>query len=205
MEKSRSSSRFIQSSVDVKSWSLELPTVDAVRPSSCPCCASASRPVGRTLVVRGHGRRTRDQWGPAAVGSAAEIIEVICRRYRCVLCGAVLVVAPGGILPARRYSAPAIVLALALWSVARLPPRRVRFWISPWRLVGAAAAPVWASLRRWARAVRAGTLFAGVRALPGDASLRDVAERAATSLAARASTTDESLPLPTRAFAGARK
>ncbi len=65
-----------------------------------------------------------------------------------------------------------------------LPPAEVRRPVSPLRVVGATAAAGWASLRRWCRAVRAQQLFTAVRALPADATLREVAARAATTLAA---------------------
>lgn len=75
--------------------------------------------------------------------------------------------------------------------------------MSPWRQVGATAARGWASLRRWARAVREGALFGEVRVLPDGARLRDVAARAATTLAAFAPSSVDALPLSTRAVLGA--
>ncbi len=92
---------------------------------------------------------------------------------------------------------------MALWGVERLVPGEVRARLSPWRIPGVAAAAGWASLRRWARAVREATLFTCVRALPDGASLRAVAARAATTLAAYALSVAEALPIPTRAFMGA--
>jgi len=129
--------------------------------------------------------------------------EVVCRRYHCLACGAVLLVVPRGILRRRLYSAGAIALALALWGVEKLAPGEVRARVSPWRIVGDAAAAGWASLRRWARAVRAFALFPCVRALPVGERLRRVAARAATTLAAYAPSSAEALPISTRAFLGA--
>jgi hypothetical protein len=205
MEEIQSNSRFVHSPIEVKSWLCRLPAVDAVRPPSCPCCGSAGRPTGKPLVIHGHGLRPRDQWGSGVPGAASAVGEVLCRRFRCLACRAVFVVAPGGVLPRRRYSATAIALALALWGIARLPPREVRSRVSPWRILGSTAVAGWASLRRWARAVRGGRLFAGVRVLPGGASLREVAARAATSLAARAPTCTQALSLEIRACIGACK
>lgn len=128
--------------------------------------------------------------------------EVVCRRYRCLACGAILLVVPRGILRSRLYSGGAIALALALWGVEGLAPAEVRTRVSPWRIVGAAAAAGWASLRRWARAVRERALFTCVRASPEGARLRAIAARAATTLVAYAPSAVEALPISTRAFLG---
>jgi hypothetical protein len=154
-------------------------------------------------VLHGHGLRSRDQWGPPCATAPPEVGEVVCRRYHCLACGAVLLVVPRGVLRRRLYSASAIALALALWGVDGLASGDVRARVSPWRIVGATAAMGWASLRRWARAVRAGGLLAQVRALSG-VRLREVAARAATTLAAYAPSSTDALPLATRAFLGAR-
>ncbi len=129
--------------------------------------------------------------------------EVDCRRYRCQRCGAILQVAPRGVLRRGLYSAAAVALALALWGVEGLAPADVRRRVSPWRRVGATAAGSWASLRRWARAIRAAVLFARVRAAPPGAHLREVAARAATTLAAFAPSSADALPLASCAMLGA--
>ncbi len=204
MGEGQGSTRIVYAELDVKSWRARLPSAGEVRPASCPCCRAPSRPAGGRLVIHGHGLRTRDQWGPPdATASPPEVGEVACRRYHCLACGAVLLVVPRGILRRRLYSAGAIALALALWGVDGLAPREVRARVSPWRIVGTAAAIGWASLRRWARAVRAFALFRCVRALLVGARLRAVAARAATTLAAYAPSAAEALPIPTRAFLGA--
>jgi hypothetical protein len=199
----QSSSRIVHIGIDVKTWISRLPTVDDARPGTCPRCGAASRRAGGGITLHGHGVRRRDQWGPPAAAAPPIAGEVTGRRYRCTACGALLVVLPRGVLPRRLYSAAAIALALALWSVEHCAPAEVRARVSPWRIVGAAAAGGWASLRRWARAVRGGALFAGVRASPGEAGLREVAGRAATTLAAYAPSHADGLPLATRAFVGA--
>ena len=155
-------------------------------------------------MLHGHGLRARDQWGPPEVVAAPTVGDVVGRRYACQTCTAVILVVPGGVLRRRLYSAAAVALALALWSMDGVAPAEVRARVSPWRVVGAEAARGWASLRRWARAVRARRLFAEVRALPESARLREVAARAATTLAARVPSSAEALPLVTRAFLGAR-
>lgn len=162
------------------------PTVDEARPGRCPCCGVPSRPSGGLLGLHGHGLRERHQWGPGEPGEAAELVGLLVRRYLCRSCSTVVVVGPRGILPGRLYAAGAIALALALWGCGGQPARQVRRQVSPFSIVGATAAAGWASLRRWARAVRAGRLFPAVRALPEGARLRKVATRAATTLAAYA-------------------
>jgi hypothetical protein len=109
-------------------------------------------------------------------------------------------VVPRGVIRRRLYSAGAMALALALYGVARLSPAEVRRRVSPLQIVGTTAAASWASLRRWSRSVRAGRLFPMVRSLPADATLRQVAARAATTLAAYAL---GGMPIESAAFIGA--
>lgn len=182
----RSDIRFVQSEVPVKLWTARPPAVDEVRPGCCPACNAPSRPAGAALGLQGHGLRERHQWGPVAAGGVPALIAILVRRYLCRSCGAVVVVGPRGLVRRRLYSAGAIALALALYGVAGFAPTEVRGRVSPLRIVGPSAAAGWASLRRWCRAVRVRRLFPAVRALPGDATLRQVAARAATTLAAYA-------------------
>ena len=199
----QSKTRIVQVGLDVKGWLARPPTVDEARPGQCPACGVASRPSGGKLALHGHGLRERHQWGPPELGAAAALLGVLLRRYQCQPCGAVLMVVPRGLVPRRLYSAGAIALALALWGVAELAPAEVRRRVSPFQVVGATAAAGWASLRRWSRAVRAGRLFPVVRALPAEARLRQVAARAATTLAAFAPGPG-GLPIESAAFLGAR-
>ncbi|WP_242395830.1 hypothetical protein [Anaeromyxobacter oryzisoli] len=176
--------------------------MDEVRPGRCPACKAPSRPAGGALGLHGHGLRERHQWGPVEPGAVSTLISILLRRYRCRSCGAVVVVGPRGLVRRRLYSAGAIALALVLYGVADLSPRDVRHRISPLRIVGATAAAGWASRRRWSRAVRGGRLFPIVRQLPADAPLRQVAARAATTLAAYAPGPG-GLALESAAFLGA--
>ena len=104
----RSPQRIVYSEIDVKSWTERRPSCGAVRPSHCPSCASASRPVGAPLVVVGHGLRARSLEGPAAPGEAPVVTDVHGRRYVCRACGAVLVVVIGKWLAARATPAAAV-------------------------------------------------------------------------------------------------
>jgi hypothetical protein len=146
--------------------------------------------------------RERHQWGPVELGVTPSLIAILLRRYLCRSCGAVVVVGPRGLARRRLYSASAIALALALYGIAELSPAEIRRQVSPLRIVGPTAAAGWASLGRWCRAVRAGGLFRGVRALPADATLRQIAARAATTVAAYASGSAR-LPVESAAFIGA--
>ena len=158
--------------------------------------------MGAALGLHGHGLRERHQWGPVELGAAAVLIAVLARRYQCQPCGAVVMVVPRGIVGRRLYSASAIALALTLYGVAAIAPGEVRRRVSPLRIVGATAAAGWASLRRWSRAVRARRLFPVVRAFPAEATLRQVAARAATTLAAYAAGAG-GMPIESAAFLGA--
>ena len=112
----------------------------------------ASRPVGRALVLHGHGLRTRQQLGPRTAAAPPTVLELTVRRYRCLACGCVCSVVPRGVVPRKHYSGGAIALALALWAVLRQPAPVVRAQVSPFKRVGPSAIRSWHSLLRWSRA-----------------------------------------------------
>jgi hypothetical protein len=140
--------------------------------------------------------------GPTEAGGASQMLTVACRRYLCLACDAVLLVVPAAMLPRRWYSASAIALTLALYGLERQPPAAVRRQTSPFKMVGAAAAGGWVTIRRWVDAVRSGRLFSHVRPSPPHFTHRQVAERAATTLGSRAPPPMDA-SLSARAFAGA--
>jgi Domain of unknown function (DUF6431) len=123
------------------------------------------------------------------------------RRYQCCACGATVTVIPAGVLPFKHYSAPAIVLALALFGVFTVPVPEVRRRVSPWRVNGFAATG-WQSLFRWIEEARRGALISAARSSPTGFSRRQVAERVGMSLAAVVPQTASGSILD-RAFAGA--
>jgi len=131
------------------------------------------------------------------------MISVTARRYRCVPCGAVLLVVPRGVCGRRVYSASAIGFALALWGLVLATAAEVRRRVSPARRVGDAAVIGWATLRRWAREVARQRLFPETPGSGPSASLRRIAASAASALAASADPTTRALPLEHRAFLGA--
>jgi len=130
---------------------VQLPSVGAVRPSHCPGCGVASRPVGRALVLHGHGVRTRQQLGPRTAKGAPTVLVLTVRRYQCQDCGCVCQVLPRGVLPRKHYSGGAIALALALWAYLRQPAPAVRARVSPFKRIGPSAMRGWHSLLRWSR------------------------------------------------------
>ena len=89
--------------------------------------------------------------GPERLGGDPGVGEVDVRRYRCLRCEVVIVVAPRGVLPRLRYGAVAIALALALWS-AGASSVAVRDEVGAFAVVGDDARRSWASVRRWAQA-----------------------------------------------------
>lgn len=180
-----------------------MPSVSAARPGSCPGCRSASCPAGGGVVLRGHGLRERQLRGPLEPSGPAVLTVVVARRYRCKRCGTVVVVVPAEVVPGRQFTASAIAFALALFAVSRAGVDEVRRRTSPWQVVGAAAHGRWVTLGRWVKAIRAGRLFATVRASPPGWTVRQVAERAVTTLCAFAPPELPSAAIVVRAFAGA--
>ena len=137
-------------------------------------------------MLHGHGRRERQAWGPATPDGKPELRETQVRRYKCKRCCGTVTVAPLEVLRKRMYTAAAIGLALALFGLAGLSLREVRERVSPWATMGAASAATWHTVVRWTDAVREGLLF-DVRRPPETWTPRKVAERAAATLASRAS------------------
>jgi hypothetical protein len=199
----RSDTRFVHSPLEIKDWVARPPSVEAARPARCPCCGTASRPEGAALMLHGHGVRERQVRGPAGPGEQPVERSVILRRYLCLACGAVIVVGPCDIEPGWLFSRPAIAWALWLFGVAKLAAATVRRQLSPWATVGATAAAGWATLRRWARAVRDRALLAVVRRCPAEWSPRQVAARAATTVAALALPADRAMAQDHQVWRGA--
>ena len=155
------------------------------------------------MQLHGHGVRWRQVRGPSGPDGPPEICALLQRRYRCRACRAVIVVGPRGLVRGHLYSAAAMAWALALYGLRRCREAEVRRRVSPWSVVGSAALGSWATLRRWARAARCRRLFPQVRACPSDWTLRQVAERVATTLAALAGDADRSTPLDHQSWLGA--
>jgi hypothetical protein len=149
----RSTSRIVHHTLDVKGWLAAPPSVEAARPGACVDCGAASRPPGGKLGLHGHGHRDRQLRGPREVGSGPGWIVIACRRYRCVRCGAVLTVVPRGVAPRRHYGHAAIAMALTLWAIVGAPVASVRRQVCAWPITTEAGTR-WPTLQRWARAAR---------------------------------------------------
>ncbi|WP_437982051.1 hypothetical protein [Sorangium sp. So ce117] len=205
MPRNRSGRSVIQSAIDIKRWQQQPPTVVEARPARCPVCGAASCPLGGAIRLQGHGRRERQVWGPTSPDQPPEVLSVTARRYRCLDCGAVLLVVPRGVLGLRVYSAAAIGFALALWGLVLATAAEVRRRVGPAKILGDSAVAGWATLRRWARDVAQRRLFSDAPDPGPSASLRKSAAAVATSLAASADPTTRALPLEQRAFFGAAR
>lgn len=204
MRGDRSKTGIVQSRLDVKQWLAQLPRVDEVRPGRCVWCGAASRCPGESLKLWGHGLRERLLRGPLAPDGDPRDTVIAARRFVCQVCGGVLLVVPRGVAAGRHYAATVIAWALALFGVVGLPPDEVRRRCSPAQVVGYDAAGRWPTLRRWAAAVRGGRLFARahIGLAADDHTPRQIAARAARTLAAYAPATARGQPAAVQAFLG---
>jgi DNA-directed RNA polymerase subunit RPC12/RpoP len=203
VSKNRSSRSVVRSLLDIKRWQQRLPTASEARPARCPACGTASSPLGGAIHLHGHGTRERQVRGPTGPGDPPELIVITARRYRCVPCGAVILVVPREVVGRRVYSASAIGFALALWGLVLATAAEVRRRASPAKILGDTAVAGWATLRRWARDVARGRLFPSAPTPGSSASLRRIAAGAAAASAASADPTTRALPIEHRAFLGA--
>lgn len=156
------------------------------------------------MVLHGHGRRTRQLRGPPSPHASPEVQLVLVRRYLCNRCKVSSTVAPRETVTRRLYSATAIALALALFGVLGMALYKVRKKVSPWETLGATSAATWCTVPRWTDAVREGRLFK-VRRAPDGWTPRQVAARAATTLAARAPLAPGPPDIVAAAFLGAAR
>jgi hypothetical protein len=170
----------VHSSFDVNFWIAQPPTVDVVRPGSCPRCGQASRVPGSAIGMVGHGHRGRQLRGPPSTSAPPATRLVHVRRYRCRACGAVVTVVPRQVLARRHFAAGAIAIALFVYGKlgegAIVACQRVGSW--------ARGSGAWRTLRRWIAAIDAGRLFGTVRGSPTPWTPRRRAERAAMTIAA---------------------
>jgi hypothetical protein len=195
--KSRSPERLVHSSISIKAWSTRTPSVDEVRPATCPACGAASRAVGAGLTLHGHGVRERQVRGLRAPFEPPSLLAVLARRYACQRCGAILLVVPTAVGPRRLFDLATIAFALARWCADGVASHTIRTEVSPLPFVGDSARRAWSQLRRWARRaveiLRPPRKFAVDESVPTLGVLDAVAALAPLSVAAR--------PLAERAFA----
>jgi len=182
--KTQSKVRVVYSTLNVKDWIASLPSTEAARPAMCPCCEAAGAPTGERVGLQGHGIRWRPQTGPDAVDGEPFDDEVPTRRYRCLKCGAVIVVLPTGLLPRLRYRPTAVVVALALWARSGLAAAQVRRRVAQKEPASHEAERGWPSLRRWAH--RAWDWWGLRRPTEGRGSFEERVEALLQRLASRA-------------------
>src|SRR5690606_21221113 len=147
--------------VGCKFWAKDVPSVEVARPVRCPVCAQAGRESSEKRGIHGHGLRTRTVFGVLAVDESPGVHEIELRRYRCLGCGAVLVVGPWDLVPGMLYGLATIVLALAQWTLGSARAS-VRAQFGAFSVVGVSTRGDWPSLRRWARRAAQGQLLTEV-------------------------------------------
>lgn len=190
----RSHSHIVHHALGVKSWLAVPPSAADARPGACSVCDAPSRPPGIRLGLHGHGVRERQLRGPPEPDAPSTTVVVICRRYRCTSCGAILLVVPRGVAPRRHYGHAAIAMALALWAIVGAPVAEVRRRVCAWQVTREAPGR-WLSLRRWAASARVALGLAGF-------SLDAAAARAAQLAMGRAPPGVRTAPREAQAFAG---
>lgn len=173
--------------------------MEAARPARCPCCKQAGRESAEKYGIHGHGLRSRVVLGQLDADGSRGVHEIVVRRYRCLSCGAILVVGPWDLLPRMLYSLVTVVVALACWALGSTKAS-VRAQLGAFAITGDSTKHDWRSLRRWASHAVEGQLFAEVSASLGG-TLRERAARWVHILSG-AGPPEESLSL--RALAGAK-
>ncbi len=130
-------------SVDLESLSdpLRLPSVDDLRPSSCPSCSQPARPADSLMGIVGNGTYKRQVLGLAA---AAEPLVILVRRYLCRGCRGSISVLPDALLPWRWYAGTAMILGLVLSLLRGQTEAQVRSQLAKPSQGGA-----WKTLHRW--------------------------------------------------------
>ncbi len=120
-----------------------LPSVDSLRPSSCPGCDQLAHPAGERLGIVGHGTYTRQVLGLESWCSRA-VIWV--RRFVCRGCRRTISVLPDVLYPGRWYAGVAILLGLFFGLLQEWRVEEVRRQLS-----GQDESGGWKTLRRWQR------------------------------------------------------
>lgn len=118
-----------------------LPSVESLRPRSCPLCGQLAFVPGERLGIVGHGTYRRQVLGVAEVGGET---MAIVRRYLCRGCEHTLSVLSDFLHPHRWYAAGAILEALKLHLLEGASEAEIR------RRFGVVLdSESWRTLRRW--------------------------------------------------------
>lgn len=123
--------------------SAQPPSVDALRPSSCPFCGNPAHEPAKLLGIVGHGTYTRQVLGHTSV---AMDFVIRVRRFLCRACKRTITRLADLLHPKRWYSGGAILEALRRHLIDGTTEPEVRNAFGP---------PIdsesWRSLRRWRR------------------------------------------------------
>lgn len=158
---------------EIKRWQTP-PPVAQVRPTHCTWCKAASQPVGKPLVLVGHGVRERQLRGPLRPQGPPRLVVVFVRRFLCRQCDRTLTVGPEPRQRQRLYSASTIMLALVLWSLCGLGSEALRERLCPW---AETAAGSWTTLGHWVKAALQGRLWPLAGTPLGKGSLQEQVAR----------------------------
>ncbi len=142
----------VYSSLSVKYWLQNLPSIDEVRPYHCPSC-KISYYQNSAFTIHGHGTRERYLVDVDENGVGKDII-ILFRRFRCTNCGTVISIIPSGLVTRRRYTVAAMVLAFYFWGIEKLSESHVRKIVSPTISMGHGTLEQWPVLRRWVKCAK---------------------------------------------------
>lgn len=120
-----------------------LPSVDELRPSSCPLCGQAACPPGSPLRIVGHGTYRRQVLG--RIGECRDLLIWI-RRFLCRGCRRTISVLPDGLYPGRWYGVVVILSSLVLALVQGVSAAAIRD-----RFASSGETRGWKTLERWRR------------------------------------------------------
>jgi hypothetical protein len=131
-----------------------LPSVDCLRPTTCPCCGKPAFSLGERLGIVGHGTYRRQVLGLVEASGDGTILV---RRYLCQGCKRTMSILSAGLHPSRWYAGGVILEALRLHLLEGQSEREVREHFG----IGVDSES-WRSLRRW-RSQLLVTLWAWLR------------------------------------------
>ena len=118
-----------------------LPSVEELRPSSCPLCGELAFSPGKRFGIVGHGTYQRQALG---VVDAAQAAITLVRRYLCRGCERTINILSDHLHPRRWYGGGVILEALKLHLLEDLSEREIRE-----RFGIAVDSGSWRTLRRW--------------------------------------------------------
>ncbi len=141
----------------VKKWTNSLngcPSTEALRPLRCESCHEGVGLPG-ALSIHGHGTVLRGL--RIIVEQGFEDLVILVRRFRCLKCRHVMIVAPREVRAWFRYSVALIARILALWVMDGVSERELRTRYSGDDGYYSETFGRWPNLKRWV--AKTGKLF----------------------------------------------